>query len=53
MRVAMLVGMLIFNVLVGFYGSGLAWNASTDAGLSTAPEVQASDDMAPPPPNWP
>jgi hypothetical protein len=53
MRVAMVVGMLIFNVMVGFYRSGLVQNANTDAGLSDAADVQAFDDMAPPPPNWP
>ena len=50
MRVAMVVGMLMFNVLAGLYESGWALNASPDAGLS---DVQAADDQTPPPPSWP
>ena len=53
MRVAMLVGALMFNVLAGLYESGWAMDATTDAGLSGAGEVQAYDDIIPPPPNWP
>ena len=49
MRVAMLVGMLMFNVIAGLYESGWAQNASPDASLS---DVQAMDDV-PPPPSWP
>jgi hypothetical protein len=50
MRVAMLVGVLMVNVIAGLYQSG--WVAdgevSNDAGL-----VQAYEDILPPPPNWP
>ena len=51
MRVAMLVGVLMFNVIAGLYESDWALNASTDAGLSDAGEVHSLD--FPPPPNWP
>lgn len=51
MRVAMVVGLLIFNVMVGFYGSALAGNVNGDAGLSDAREVHACD--FPVPPSWP
>ena len=53
MRVAMVVGLLIFNVMVGFYGSGLAGNVNGNAELSNGPEVQAFENQLPPPPNWP
>ena len=53
MRVAMVVGLLLFNVMMGVYESGFAGNASADMGLSDTPQVQASDDQAPPPPSWP
>ena len=49
MRVAMLVGMLMFNVIASFYESGSALNVSPDAGLS---DIQAMDE-APPPHSWP
>jgi len=52
MRVAMLVGFLMFNLIEGWYESGWALEASTDAGLS-AGEVQACEGDSPPPPNWP
>jgi hypothetical protein len=51
MKVAMLVGMLMFNVIAGLYERG--W-AATDGGLSDdAGQVRACDDIVPPPPNWP
>ena len=53
MRVAMVVGLLIFNLMVGIYGSGLAGNINGDSGLSGATDVQAFEDQLPPPPNWP
>ena len=53
MRVAMLVGVLMYNVIAGLYQSDWAPNASTDAGLSDAGQVQAFDGEFPPPPNWP
>jgi hypothetical protein len=53
MRVAMVVGLLLFNVLMGLYGNGFADNASADTGLADTPQVQAADDQAPPPPSWP
>ena len=49
MRVAMLVGALMFNVIAGLYESGWTQNVSPDASLS---DVQAMDDV-PPPPSWP
>jgi len=49
MRVAMLVGVLMFNVIAGLYESGWTLNVNPDAGLS---DVQAMDDV-PPPPSWP
>ena len=51
MRVAMVVGLLIFNVMAGFYGSNLAGNANGEEGLSDAAEVRAFD--FPVPPSWP
>ena len=53
MRVAMLVGVLMFNVIAGLYQSDWALDATADEGLSGAGEVQAYDDILPPPPNWP
>jgi hypothetical protein len=50
MKVAMLVGMLMFNVIAGLYESGWVDGAASpdsDAGL-----VQALD-TEPPPPSWP
>ena len=52
MRVAMVVGLLMFNVIAGLYESGLALNASTDVGSDTG-QVQACEDGFPPPPSWP
>ena len=52
MRVAMLVGVLMFNVIAGLYESGWGSNMSIDAGLVDAGQVQAFDDF-PPPPSWP
>ena len=51
MRVAMLVGMLMFNVIAGLYENGWSLNVSPDAGLSDGREVQACD--FPVPPSWP
>ena len=51
MRVAMLVGFLMFNVIAGLYDSGWALDASTDAGLADG-QVSAFDDY-PPPPSFP
>jgi hypothetical protein len=51
MRVVMLVGVLLVNVIVGLYGNGSSLNVSPDAGLSDAPEVRACD--FPVPPSWP
>jgi hypothetical protein len=51
MRVAMLFGVLMFNVIAGLYQSDWGLNASNDAGLSDAREVQAMD--FPVPPSWP
>lgn len=48
MRVAILVGVLMFNVIAGLYDSGTL-NVSPDMGLS---DVQAMEDV-PPPPSWP
>jgi hypothetical protein len=53
MRVAMLVGVLMFNVIAGLYQSDWALNASPDAGFSNGSQVQAFDGEFPPPPNWP
>jgi len=53
MRVAMLVGFLMFNVIAGLYDGGWGLDASADAGLSDGGQVQAYDGDAPPPPNWP
>jgi hypothetical protein len=51
-KVAMLVGMLMFNVIAGFYyGSGWALHASADVGLSDGGDVHAREDF--PPPSWP
>lgn len=52
MRVAMLVGVLMFNVIAGLYQSDWGLNTSTDEGLSDAEQVHAFDEF-PPPPNWP
>jgi hypothetical protein len=52
MRVAMLVGVLMFNVIAGLYESGWALNGSPDAGLSDVGQVHACEDF-PPPPSWP
>jgi len=51
MRVAMLVGMLMFNVIAGLYESGWAQNASPDPSLSDGGDVHACEDF--PPPSWP
>ncbi len=51
MRVAMLVGFLMFNVIAGLYESGWALDPSTDGGLSGGGDVHACDDV--PPPHWP
>jgi len=51
MRVAMLVGALMFNLLAGLYESGWALDVSTDAGLSDRGDVRATSDF--PPPAWP
>ena len=50
MRVAMLVGALMFSLISGFYETGLLDAVATpdDNGA-----VQAYDDSFPPPPNWP
>jgi hypothetical protein len=53
MRVAMLVGMLMFNVIAGLYESGWALNGSPDDGLSGAGQVRAFEGEFPPPPSWP
>jgi hypothetical protein len=52
MRVAMVVGILMFNLIAGLYEGGWALNASPDAGLSDTQEVHAFDGF-PPPPSWP
>ena len=49
MKVAMLVGVLMFNVIAGLYESG--WLGETEP--SEAGQVQACDDAFPPPPSWP
>jgi hypothetical protein len=52
MKVAMLVGMLMFNVIArSYYENRWALDASTDAGLSDGGDVHACED--PPPPSWP
>jgi len=52
-KVAMLVGMLMLNVIAGFYyGSGWALDASTNAGLSDGGDVHVCDNDFPPP-TWP
>jgi hypothetical protein len=53
MRVAMVVGILMFNLVAGLYESGGALDASTDAGLADAGLVQAYEGELPPPPSWP
>ena len=53
MRVAMLVGLLIFNVMAGIYRNALSENANGDAGLFETQEVQALDGDNQPPPSWP
>jgi hypothetical protein len=53
MKVAMLVGMVMLNVIAGFYydsGSGL--DAKADARLSGGGDVHVCDDNFPPP-TWP
>ena len=53
MRVAMLVGVLMFNVIAGLYGSNWG-DSSLSAGFSAdAGQVQAYDGEVPPPPSWP
>jgi hypothetical protein len=49
MKVAMLVGVLLINVLAGLYQSGLV----ADSGSVGIGEVRACEDVFPPPPNWP
>ena len=49
MRVAMLVGVLMVNVIAGLYESDWTLNSSPDTSLS---DVQAMDDIQPPP-SWP
>jgi hypothetical protein len=49
----MLVGVLMFNVIAGLYESGWGMDATTKGGLSGRGEVQAYEDILPPPPNWP
>ena len=51
MRVAMLVGVLMLNVIAGWYESGWSLNVSQDAGLSDGGGVHALD--FPVPPSWP
>ena len=53
MRVAMVVGALMFKMIVGLYESGLALDANAGAGLGDAGQVQAFEGDTPPPPNWP
>jgi hypothetical protein len=53
MRVAMVVGILMFNLIAGLYASGASLDASTDAGLADAGQVQAYEGDTPPPPSWP
>ena len=53
MRVAMMVGVLMFKVIAGLYEGGWALDASTEAGLSDAGRVQAYDGDWPPPPSFP
>lgn len=49
MKVAMLVGVLMFNVIAGLYQSD--WLG--DSGSSDLGQVQACEDNFPPPPSWP
>jgi hypothetical protein len=49
MKVAMLVGMLMFNVIAGLYEVG--WLGESEP--SEAGQVRSCDDIFPPPPNWP
>ena len=51
MRVAMLVGVLMFNVIAGLYQSDWGFNASLEASLNDGREVRALD--FPVPPSWP
>jgi hypothetical protein len=53
MRVAMLVGVLMFNVIAGLYQSDWGLNASLDAGLAGDGQFHAFDDVFPPPPSFP
>jgi hypothetical protein len=49
MRLAMLVGTLLFTFVSGFYGLG-------GADIASAPDnqtVQSYDETFPPPPSWP
>jgi hypothetical protein len=49
MRVAMLVGALMFGLLSGVYEIGLVDMGSPDSQSA----VRAYDDCFPPPPSWP
>lgn len=49
MKVAMLVGMLMFNVIAGLYQTG--WLGASEP--AEVGQVRACDDILPPPPNWP
>jgi hypothetical protein len=55
MRVAMLVGVLMFDLMLGLYQSG--WSGSTTASINEdGAQVRAMDDVwppPPPPPSWP
>jgi hypothetical protein len=50
MRVAMLVGSLMFGIVSGFIEIGLV--DVTGPGVNQS-DVQAFEDWFPPPPNWP
>jgi len=52
MKVAMLVGMLMLNVVAGFYHGSGALRTSADKGLSEGGDGHARDDNFPPP-TWP
>jgi hypothetical protein len=49
MRVAMVVGALLFSFVSGFYELGVA----DPVGTADNQAVQAYDDHFPPPPSWP
>ena len=49
MRVAIVIGLLMVNVIAGLYESGWTLNVSPDERLS---DVQAMEDV-PPPPSFP